>query len=106
MGQREGKGVGLLEKHRDVWGDPRWNAAQKGEVEGPIISKEPLLDKKLKQEDYLGSVILILQLPPKATWEEQTVPGRSTKHRAQPKTAHGGVCCGNRPRKRGVQKAK
>lgn len=61
--------------------------AQKGEVEGPIISKEPLSDKKLKQEDYLGSEILILQPPPKATREEPTVPGRGhSLHEAQSTT--------------------
>lgn len=33
----------------------------------PIASKEPLSDKKLKQKDYLGRMICVLQLLPKTT---------------------------------------
>lgn len=61
-------------RHIDVQGYPSWELCLQCTEEAgrglilPIVSKEPLSDKKLKQKDYLGSMIFpILELLLKTT---------------------------------------
>lgn len=71
----------------------------------PIVSKEPLSDKKLKKKDYLGSVIFpILQLLPKTTSARpgdagnQSIPWKKMVHTTLPESAQrGGVSVAKPP---------
>lgn len=94
----------------DALGYPSWELCLQCTADAgrglilPIVSKEPLSDKKLKQQDYLGSMICpILQLLPNTTSARpgdagnQGIPRKKMVQTILPEAAQRGGLCGKAP---------